>query len=92
MLIKCIAATTYNTRKLTTVVSIKPESSSLLSNDVGFIVLENQAWLSLREIQDHLGKVAVRPSEPGAGVVFGVVDANALVDEAQVTRILKNHG
>lgn len=43
--------------------------------------------LALREVEQHLGKVAVGPSEPGAGV-RPVVNADRLMNEAEAVRVL----
>ena len=54
---------------------------------VRLAVGENQVWLALREVEEHLSKVAVRPREPWAGVL-PVIDGDGLVNEPKTTSVL----
>ena len=54
---------------------------------VRLAVGENQVWLALREVEEHLSKVAVRPREPWAGVL-PVIDGDGLANEPKTTSVL----
>ena len=58
-----------------------------LAGRVRLAVLENQVRLALREVEEHLGEVAVRPREPRA-CVGAVVDGDGLVDETEAASVL----
>ena len=51
-----------------------------LAGRVRLAVLENQVRLALREVEEHLCEVAVRPCEPWASVVTAIVDVDGFVD------------
>ena len=59
-----------------------------LAGRVRLAVLENQVRLALREVEEHLGEVAVRPGKPRAGPVGHVVYRDRLVNEAQAVSSL----
>ena len=54
---------------------------------VRLAVGENQMWLALREVEEHLGEVAVCPREPRA-CVGAVVDGDGLVDKTEAASVL----
>ena len=51
-----------------------------LAGRVRLAVLENQVRLALREVEEHLCEVAVRPCEPRTRVTRRAVDRLTLVD------------
>ena len=59
-----------------------------LAGRVRLAVLENQVRLALREVEEHLCEVAVRPRKPRA-CVGAVVDVDGLVDESQTCSVLR---
>ncbi len=63
---------------------------NLGSNYIRFILLKNEAWLALCQVEHHFGEIAIGPGEPGASVVALVVDMDALMNEAKARRILHN--
>ena len=67
--------------------STKPLS---LARNVRLVVVEDQVRLAAREVEQHLGEVAVRPCEPRAGV-RAVIDVDRLVDQAKARSVLQSY-
>lgn len=48
---------------------------------VALVFFQNEARLSISQIQDHFRKVAIGPRKPTPGVGRGVINGLRLVDE-----------
>lgn len=70
--------------------SFAPSYGKLLPNLVRLPRLQNQMWLTLRQVQDHLRKVAICPCEPRTSIYARVVNVDALVNQSQSASILQD--
>ena len=65
----------------------KAQYGESLPGYVRLAVCKDQVWLALREVEEHLPEVAVRPREPWA-CVLAIIDGDGFMDQAETASVL----